>query len=170
MSKRVRDSKARPTQSLSLRSSATSPAHSHTLFESARERSLTNSGWVTSSYTNPCSTLSFSPGTNTSLLMDSFSPIKQLSTLLLLKIRITRRRRSTVSQSPAPSSLRHNSLSSSSPSAPPRIRIQLTDSLGRRIRIRLLVHKGYRPKRTPSRHSRPQSGSYQPMCYQAYRY
>ena len=75
-----------------------------TLSLRSRARSLTNSGWVTSSSTNPCSTLSFSLVTNTSLLMDSFSPIKLLSTLLLLKIRITRRRRSTVSQSPTSSS------------------------------------------------------------------
>jgi hypothetical protein len=74
----------------------------HFLALTTFERSLTNSGWVTSSSTNPCSTLSFSLVTNTSLLMDYFSPIKLLSTLLLLKIRITRKRRSTVSQSQNP--------------------------------------------------------------------
>jgi hypothetical protein len=78
--------------------------HSLTLSLRSRARSLTHSGWVTSSSTNPCSTQSSWPGTNTSLLMDSFSPIKLLSTLLLLRIRITRRRRSTVSQSPTSSS------------------------------------------------------------------
>jgi hypothetical protein len=76
--------------------------HSLTLSLRSRARSLTHSGWVTSSSTNPCSTQSSWPGTNTSLLMDSFSPIKLLSTLLLLRIRITRRRRSTVSQSQSP--------------------------------------------------------------------
>ena len=54
------------------------------------------SGWDTSSFTNPCSTPSFSPGISTSLLMDYCSPTRLLSTSLLLRTRTTRRRRSTV--------------------------------------------------------------------------
>ena len=48
--------------------------------------------------------------------------------------------------------------------------IKLMFRLGRRLRIRLLLHQRHCPQRTLSRHCRAQGGSHQPMCYQAYRY
>lgn len=43
-------------------------------------------------------------------------------------------------------------------------------SLGRRLRIRLLLYQRYRPQRTTGRHCRSQSRSFEPLRYSSYRY
>jgi hypothetical protein len=119
--------------------------------------SLFLSGWDISYYTSLCSTPSFLLGTNISKKEDLFSPTLPLYTWPRLKIRIIRKRKSTVRADTSFCLSERYDL----------IAWYVHRSLGQRLWLWLLLHQGHRFARTSRRYCRAQSCCHRPLFDQS---